>query len=169
METAIRRPTISTLLSVVALLLVPPLAAEDPKAAPQSGFSGRWALTQAKDNVDLKSKSSGWSVTPGSELGAGGVGGMSGGGGFDLPVEVMTDARRLVIVEDGATVRVTYPTGRVRIFVTDGVKRYLDDGDGPADVTVRRKGTTVTVASEWFRGYKLKETWELQTTPAASW
>ena len=63
----------------------------------------------------------------------------------------------------------TYPTGRKRTFVTDGVKRYLDDGDGPADVTALRKGTTVTVASEWFRGYKLRETWELRRARAASW
>ena len=74
METAIRRSTTPTLLTVFALLCVPPLAAEDPKAAPESGFPGRWALTQAKDNVDLRSKSSGWSVTPSSELGAGGEG-----------------------------------------------------------------------------------------------
>ncbi len=165
METAIRRSTISTLLSVVALLLVPPLAAEDPKAAPESGFSGRWALLETKDNVVLKSKSGGWSILGGTDEGAGGSGVPRSGGGFDIPLEVMTDARRLVIVEEGATVRVTYPTGRKRTFVTDGVKRYLDDGDGPADVTVRRKGTTVTVASEWFRGYKLKETWELQASP----
>ncbi|MBK9373208.1 MAG: PepSY domain-containing protein [Holophagales bacterium] len=165
MDSSTRRPSIPVLLCTLALAGAPATAADEPKAAEDAGFTGRWALTQAKDNVNLRSKSSGWSVTPGSELGAGGVGGMSGGGGFDLPLEVMTDARLLVVVDDGKTLRVTYPTGRKRDFVTDGQKRYLDDGDGPADVTSRRYGSTVTVASEWFRGYKLRETWELFASP----
>lgn len=165
METAIRRSTILPLLSVLALQGLPAAAAEDPKPSSETGLSGRWALSETKDNVVLKSKSGGWSLLGGADEGSGGSGVPSAGGGFDLPLEVMTDARRLVVVEDGTTVRVTYPTGRVRTFVADGVKRYLDDGDGPADVTVLRKGATVTVASEWFRGYKLKETWELQATP----
>jgi hypothetical protein len=76
----------------------------------------------------------------------------------------MTDASRLVVEDDGTTFRVTYPSGRARTFVTDGEKRYLDDGDGPATVAARRKGTTVSVVSEWFRGYKLSETWELQAS-----
>ncbi len=165
MELSIHRSTISTLLSVLALLGASTVAAEDGKPAPETGFSGRWALSETKDNVVLKSKSGGWSILGSGDEGSGGSGVPGAGAGFDLPLEVMTDARRLVVVEEGTTFRVTYPTGRVRTFVTDGVKRYLDDGDGPADVTVQRKGTTVTVASEWFRGYKLKETWELQATP----
>ena len=165
MDSSTRRPSLPVLLCTLALLVTPAAVADEPKAAEDAGFAGRWALTQAKDDVDLRSKSSGWSVTPGSQLGAGGVGGMSGGGGFDLPLEVMTDARLLVIADDGKTLRVTYPTGRKRDFVTDGQKRYLDDGDGPADVTSRRYGSTITVASEWFRGYKLRETWELRAGP----
>jgi hypothetical protein len=165
MNPSTRRPIISVLLSTFVLSGAALAVADEPKTAEEAGFSGRWALTQTKDNVDLRSKSSGWSVTPGSELGAGGVGGMSGGGGFDLPLEVMTDARLLVVADDGKTLRVTYPTGRKRDFVTDGQKRYLDDGDGPADVTSRRYGSTITVASEWFRGYKLRETWELLAGP----
>jgi len=165
MDSSTRRASIPVLLCTLALTGVPAAFADEPKAADNAGFPGRWALTQAKDNVDLRSKSSGWSVTPSSELGAGGVGGMSGGGGFDLPLEVMTDARLLVVADDGKTLSVTYPTGRKRVFVTDGQKRYLDDGDGPADVTSRRYGSTITVASEWFRGYKLRETWELQAGP----
>jgi hypothetical protein len=43
--------------------------------------------------------------------------------------------------------------------------RRLDDGDGPADVTARRKGQSVTVASDWPRGYKLRETWEVRANP----
>ena len=91
--------------------------------------------------------------------------GESKSGGFDLPLEVMTDAHRLVVEDDGATLRVAYPSGRKRAFVTDGRERYVDDGDGPADVVARRKGAVVTVFSAWFRGYKLRETWELRSAP----
>lgn len=165
MDLSIRRSAISTLLSVFALLCAPPLVAEDPKPASETGFSGRWALSETKDNVVATTKSGGWSILSGGDEGAGSSPGRGAGGGFDLPLEVMTDTRRLVVVDDGATLRVTYPTGRKRTFVTDGGKRYLDDGDGPADVTAQRKGTTITVSSEWFRGYKLRETWELQADP----
>lgn len=165
MDLSIRRSKISTLLSVFALLGAPAISADDPKPAPETGFSGRWALSETKDNVVATTKSGGWSILSGGDEGSGGAPGRGAGGGFDLPLEVMTDARRLVVDDDGSTLRVTYPTGRKRTFVTDGGKRYLDDGDGPADVTAQRKGTTITVASEWFRGYKLKETWELQASP----
>lgn len=166
MEIPIRRSTLSVLLSAFALLgALPAASTEEAVPAPDTGFSGRWALSDSKDNVVLRSKSGGWSILSGGDDGSGGSGVPTGGGGFDLPLEVMTDARRLVVAEEGTTLRVTYPTGRKRTFVADGVKRYLDDGDGPADVTVQRKGATLTVGSEWFRGYKLKETWELQESP----
>ena len=165
MSLSIRPLTISALLSVLALLDAPVLVADDPKPAPEAGLSGRWALSETKDNVVPSSKSGGWSILSGADEGSGGIGGGSAGGGFDLPLEMMTDARRLVVVDDGTTLRVTYPTGRKRTFVTDGAGRYLDDGDGPADVTAQRKGTTITVASAWFRGYKLKERWELRANP----
>ena len=165
MDLSIRLSTIPALLSGLALLGAPALVTDESKAAGEAGFSGRWALSETRDNVVLQSKSTGWSLTPGAGEGSRSVGGGSAGGGFDLPLEVMTDARRLVVVDDGTTLHVTYPTGRKRAFVTDGRTRYLDDGDGPADVTARRKGTTITVASEWFRGYKLRETWELRASP----
>ena len=167
MNRSIRRSTTSALLSALALLGAPALAADESMPASETGFSGRWALSESRDNVDLKSKSksNGWSPFSGDDEGSGSAGGRSAGGGFDLPLEMMTDARLLVVADDGKAFRVTYPTGRKRIFVTDGGKRYLDVGDGPADVTVLRKGTTITIASEWFRGYKLKETWELRAAP----
>lgn len=165
MDFSIRRSAIPALLLALALPGAPSLAAEDPKPAPEAGFSGRWALSESKDNVVAAKKSGGWSFLSGGDEGSGSAPGRGAGGGFDLPLEVMTDTRRLVVVDDGSTLRVTYPTGRKRTFVTDGGKRYLDDGDGPADVTAQRKGTTITVSSEWFRGYKLKETWELQASP----
>jgi hypothetical protein len=159
-----RSRTLATL-SVLALLGASVLASDDARPAGETGFSGRWALSETKDDVVRQSKSGGWSNIPGGDEGYGSAGGRSAGGGFDLPIEVMTDARRLVVVDDGATFRVHYPTGRKRTFVTDGVKRYLDDGDGPADVTALRKGITITISSEWFRGYKLKESWELRANP----
>ena len=165
MDISTRRSTISALLCALAFLCASAHAADESKAADETGFSGRWALSQTRDDVVLQSKSKGWSIFPGADEGSGSPGGAGGGGGFDLPLEVMTDARRLVVVDDGATLSITYPTGRKRTFVTDGRTRYIDDGDGPGDVTARRKGTTITVASEWPRGYKLRETWELRANP----
>jgi hypothetical protein len=166
-DASIRSSAISALFSALALQggLAVAVAADDPKTAVETGFTGRWTLSDTRDNVVLESRSTGWSLSPGIDEGRGGAGGLTGGGGFDLPLEVMTDARRIVVVDDGTTLRVTYPTGRKRTFVTDGGTRYVDDGDGPGDQTARRKGTTITVASEWARGYKLRETWELRANP----
>lgn len=165
MDPSIRSTAVSALFSALVLQGGLAAAADAPTPAVEAGFTGRWALLETRDNVVLKSKSTGWGMSPGAGGGAGGAGGLNAGGGFDLPLEVMTDARRIVVVDDGTTLRVTYPTGRKRTFVTDGRTRYIDDGDGPGDVTVRRKGTTITVASEWARGYKLRETWELRANP----
>jgi hypothetical protein len=165
MDPSIRSSAISALFSALALQGGLAVAADEPKSAVEAGFTGRWALLETRDNVVLKSKSTGWSLSPGADGGPGGAGGLTGGGGFDIPLEVMTDARRIVVVDDGTTLRVTYPTGRKRTFVTDGGTRYVDDGDGPGDQTARRKGMAITVASEWARGYKLRETWELRASP----
>ncbi len=140
------RSEMLALACVLALAGAPATAADGSKGAAEAGFSGRWALLVTRDD------------------GPGRIG-ETPGIGFDLPLEVMTDARLLVIVDDGTTLGMNYPSGRKRTFVTDGGKRYLDDGDGPADVTARRKGTTVSVLSEWFRGYKLRETWDLRENP----
>ena len=131
---------------------------------PAAGFGGAWVLVDSADDVVVRVPKDGWGAAGGAER-PGGTGGRGAGGGFDLPLEVMTDARRLIVTDDGTTLRVTYPSGRKRTFVTDGAKRYLDDGDGPADVVARRKGTTVSVSSEWVRGYRLRETWELRESP----
>ena len=141
------RSEMLALACVLVLAGVPATAADAPKTAGEAGFSGRWALSETKDDVVLKSKKGSWGAVGGEDEGPGRIGGSSGGG-FDLPLEVMTDARLLVIVDDGTTLGITYPSGRKRTFVTDGGKRYLDDGDGPADVTARRKGMTVSILSE---------------------
>ncbi len=165
MDHSIRKAAASALFSALVLQGGLAVAADEPKSAVETGFTGRWALLETRDDVVLRSKSTGWSLSPGADGGAGSPGGLTGGGGFDLPLEVMTDARRIVVDDDGTTLRVTYPTGRKRTFVTDGGTRYVDDGDGPGNVTARRKGNAITVASEWARGYKLRETWELRANP----
>lgn len=158
-----RRDARLVLLILASACLAAPVGAADERgSAGESGFAGVWAIAASTDDVVLKSKA-GDRDAAGGGLEASGRRGV--GDTFDLPLEVMTDARRLVVTDDGTTLRVTYPSGRKRTFVTDGEKRYLDDGDGPADVVARRKAESVTVTSEWFRGYKLTETWEVRTDP----
>ena len=158
MRPSTRRAGAAVAIAALGLLAVTAVAADDAKPVVESGFSGTWALVAAKDDMAAKTKKGGWNVLGGTES----PGSMrTGGGGFDVPLEVMTDARRLAVSDDGTSLRVTYPSGRKRTFVTDGVERILDDGDGPARVTARRRDSVITVASEWLRGYKLRETWEL--------
>ncbi|MHB8797738.1 MAG: hypothetical protein ACYDBY_04665 [Thermoanaerobaculia bacterium] len=131
------------------------------KVAVPSEFAGTWTLAATADDVARVAPKGAWAGLGGTT----GATARPGGGGFDLPIEVMTDARLLVVEDDGLRLRVTYPSGRVRTFVTDGSERYVDDGDGPADVVARRRDRTVTVSSEWVRGYRLRETWELRSDP----
>ena len=82
----------------------------------------------------------------------------------DVPLEVTSSAGRIVVADDGATLRVDYPSGRKRVFFLDGEERELDDGDGPAKVTAKRSGTSgerITVSSWWSSAKALNETWEL--------
>lgn len=155
----VRRPAKFPLLLALALVGARAGASDEAKPGDMAGFPGVWSLLATKDDIAAKAKKGTWDVLPGAASRS------AAGGGFDLPLEVMTDARRLVVEDDGRTLSATYPSGRKRIFVTDDEKRYLDDGDGPATVTARRRGTTVSVHSEWFRGYKLTETWELRASP----
>lgn len=151
------------LLAVLAALATPVRADGEAKPALAAGFSGGWRQTFSRDSVDVTSVKESWNPFGGGESDRSGPRGT--GVDFDIPLEVMTDARRLAIADDGAMLTVTYPSGRKRTFVTDGARRRFDDGDGPADVTARRAGTTVTVLSEWPRGYKLRESWELREAP----
>ncbi len=153
--------TALVVLAFAALGAASEVPAPQTSSASGTGFAGTWALAASADDVAGRPARDGWS-------GAGALGGdrsRPAGGGFDLPLEVMTDARRLVVTDDGTALVVTYPSGRKRTFRTDGETRYLDDGDGPANVVARRKGNVVTVTSEWFRGYRLRETWELLESP----
>jgi len=84
----------------------------------------------------------------------------------DVPLEVTVDASRLTVVDDGEAVRVTYPSGRKRVFFTDGEERELDDGDGPVRMVAKRKDAgRIVVSSKWSNKNALGETWELQASP----
>ena len=70
---------------------------------PRRGSRAAGRSSETKDNVVLKSKSGGWSISPAPTRGREVPGDGDPAGGFDLPLEVMTDARRLVVVDDGTT------------------------------------------------------------------
>ena len=86
-------------------------------------------------------------------------------GAVEVPLEALVDASRIGVEDDGRTVRVTYPSGRRRVFTTDGEERTLDEGDGPAQVRARRKDGKILVSSKWSRERALEETWEVQASP----
>ncbi len=151
-------PAAAAVLLPLTLLAAAPAPPPGESGPGGTGLSGAWALVGSRDDVAAKARKGLWDV-------ASGMPGESRSGGFDIPLEVMTDARRLVVDDDGATMRVVYPSGRKRTFVTDERPRYVEDGDSPATVTARRKGTAVSVLSEWSRGYRLRETWELRADP----
>lgn len=159
------RHTFLVLLAGLVVLLVPAGTRAGTPSATPPGLAGTWALAEeASDNP----VTSGEKPTEGT--GRGGRGGRGGSRSttltaMDLPLEAVVDAQHLVITDDGFAIRITYPTGRIRTFLTDGEERELDDGDGPAKVTVKEKGgrrERFAVSSRWSDGHGLKETWELQ-------
>ncbi len=160
-----RRPLV--LAGLVVIFLSARAHSGTPSAGP-AGLAGRWALAEeASDNPVTSAE------RPAPSAGQGGRGGRGGSRGtsvtaMDLPLEAVTDAQHLVIRDDGFEIRITYPDGRTRTFFTDGEERELDDGDGPAKVTAKVKGSgreKIVVSSTWSEGNHLKETWELQTNP----
>ncbi len=108
---------------------------------PRTGFSGSWGLTEQTVSDPAAAA--------------------------DNPLEALGDARRIVVVDDGTRVEITYPSGRKRVVITDGEEREQDDGDGPSKVMARRKSAPerVLVTSKWSAGHSLKETWELLASP----
>jgi hypothetical protein len=174
---------VTVLLAVLGALVVSAdspgsrLDAATPEPGP-AGLSGTWALTEEiGDPFAMAEKvfgePGGSGRSPGEARGRGGRagGGLLGGipgDALDAPLEAVGDARRLVIADDGTKVLVTYPTGRKRVFYTDGEERELDDGGGPAKVTAKRKGSggaEIVVSSGWPDGQVLKETWQLVSNP----
>lgn len=142
--------------------------------SPRTGFSGTWGLTEAtvSDPAAALGKVASAAGADGSSGAAGrGRGGRGGSGSLasalDDPLEALGDARRVVVVDDGRRVEITYPSGRKRVVITDGEEREQDDGDGPAKVTAKRKSAPerIIVTSKWSAGHSLKETWELSPSP----
>ncbi len=137
-----------------------------------AGFSGAWEMKKEAGEDPFAAEASGEGGRTGKE-GRGARGGFGNSGGpageaVDAPLEAVGDAHRLVIVDAGWKLEITYPTGRKRVLYTDGVERELDDGDGPAKVTAKRKGQRgerVLVTSVWPSDRRLKETWDLLARP----
>jgi len=155
------------LAGLVAFFVPARACAETPSASP-TGLAGSWAL--AEETSDNPVTSAEKPVESSSRGGHGGRGGSRGTSvtAMDLPLESVADAQRLVITDDGFAIRITYPAGRTRTFFPDGEERELDDGDGPAKVTVKAKGSRhekLVVSSGWSDGHGLKETWDLQSSP----
>jgi len=119
-------------------------------------FSGRWALEAGPADRDAAIR--GERAPDGGET-------EKRSALVDLPLEALTAARLLVISDDGSVVKVIYGEDRVRQFFVDGDERELDDRDGPAKVTAKRKGETLVVASKWSNGHRLAETWALLANP----
>ena len=145
--------------------------AADPKVE-RADFSGTWALSEGLGERPVgDSRQEGLARGDGRRAGSrgGARGGGTGGEGVaDLPWELVEDERRLVVEDDGTNVQITRAQGRRRVLYTDGEERELDDGDGPAKVTAKRKGgkgERIVVSMEWWSGRQRKETWELLSNP----
>lgn len=155
------------LAGLIALSIPAHALAGTPSATP-TGLAGTWALAEESSDNPVTSADK-----PAEGSGPSGRGGRGGSRGtsvtaMDLPLEAIADAQRLVITDDGFAIRITYPAGRTRTFFPDGEERELDDGDGPAKVTVKVKGSRrekIVVSSSWSDGHGLKETWNLQSSP----
>ena len=162
---------------LTAEILATVAAASPPSRPARVDFSGTWKLNEAlsSDTGALMRKDG---LLPDGGIGPGGTPGEGGGrrggrgvsptGATDYPFQLLEDERRIAIADDGDTVRITRSRGRKRILFTDGDERELDDGDGPAMVTARRKGASgerIVIASKWSTGRKVDETWELGMAP----
>ncbi len=161
-------------------------APSDPGSA-RADFSGAWKLNEAlsadpsrvvqsgggpggeRTEASGRTEGGGGGRRGGGGRGGGG-GGRSGGGGNspDFPFEAMEAEGRLVLTDNGETVKVDRVRGPQRVFRTDGEERELDDGEGPALLTAKRKGSrgeTIAVSSKWPSGRHVQETWELLSNP----
>ena len=153
------------LLAALVVFFIPVRAGAGTPSAGPTGLAGRWVLAEESSDNPVTA-----GEKPAESKGRGGRGGSRGTTvtATDLPLEAVVDAQHLVITDDGFVIRITYPTGRIRTFLPDGEERELDDGDGPAKVTVKEKGgrhEKFVVSSSWSDGHGLKETWELQSPP----
>ncbi len=144
-----------------------------PSPADRADFSGTWKLNEEQSTriADLVGKEG---VLPDAPLAnpMGGRGGRGTGGGSagigDSAFQLLEDARRLVVVDQGDAIRITRGEGSKRTIYPDGEERELDDGLGPATVTAKRKGARgerIVVSSKWPVGRDVSETWELLSNP----
>lgn len=142
-----------------------------PPALDRADFSGIWRLNEEKSTrvADLLTKDG--AVPDGSGVAGGRGEGAGRRGGSDLgeaAYQLLEDERRLVIADEGETVRITRALGKKRVLYPDGEERELDDGEGPAAVTAKRKGARgerIVVSSKWPTGRGMSETWELLSNP----
>src|SRR5258706_4708566 len=113
-----------------------------PSPAARADFSGTWALKSGVSDDpfrDSAKQAETSSIGGRGRAGSPGIG--SGGALGDIPLEALgMDARLLVVTDEASTLHVTYASGRKRTLFADGEERELDDGDGPAKVTTKRKG-----------------------------
>lgn len=157
---------------LVTLSLAALAAASIARPAPKGGaFAGAWARNEAQSqDPQAKIGARGEERNPIVEesrrsRGAPGTSDWA----EDVPLEVTVDSSHLEIQDDGDTVRVSYPSGRKRVFSTDGEERELDDGDGPAKVVAKRKaspsGERILITSKWPTKVSMTETWDVSTEP----
>jgi hypothetical protein len=140
-------------------------AAPPNPQAERADFSGTWKLNEklSVDPFDLIRKDGLLSGESRSERGRPG-----NAGADDIPLEVLSDERRLVVADDGQRVRITRGPGRQSVLVTDGEERELDDEQGPAAVVAKRKGRKgerLLISSRWHTGREVHENWELLSNP----
>lgn len=172
-----RRPRPALVFALLGLLTVSS-GRRSEASGPTSGravFSGTWAVKdETSDDVFHDAEKAGGTAAPAPSGGRRGRGGSSGAGAGagnalgDLPLDALTDSHMLVIVDEGSALRVSYSSGRKRVLYADGDERELDDGDGPAKVTTKRKGQAgekIVISSKWSSGRSLTETWELLANP----
>jgi len=157
-------------LASIALLALCGAALAQP-AAEHVRFAGAWQRN-ASESEDPESKAGRREEAPDAEArDAARARGLAASTAWteDVPLEVTVDSSHLEIADDGETVRVAYPSGRRRVFIADGEERELDDGDGPAKVTARRKagasGDRLVVSSKWPSKVAMTETWEVTAAP----
>ncbi len=158
-------------LSFLAALLFSALSLRGPLAAgprtERADFSGAWAVVEdaAKDPIDRARD-----TDPGAKAGGRGEPGSPTGSGstLNIPWELLRDERVLVLFDDGTTLRVDNGRGEPRVLILDGEEYQRDDGDGPAKVSARRRGSRgerIVASVKWPTGRKRSETWALQAEP----
>src|SRR5512140_1075267 len=111
-------------------------ASSDPAPTPdRADFSGTWQLNEGMSTriADLLTKDG--AIPDGRAAGSRGESagrrGIGRGGSSDLgesAYQLLEDEGRLIVADEGETVRVTRAHGRKKVLYPDGEERELDDG-----------------------------------------